>query len=174
MNQKKLPMIEDLRDESDYEHATRLVIVPRSNRVDPVELMDHLFTTTDLERTYRVNINMIGPVVGHRCTTSRRCSLEWLGFPLKPYAGGCNIAWNMCRTHAHPLDGLLVAFLNLDEVIRIIRREDEPKAKFIKRFKLTETQAEAILETRSAPPRQARRDENSRRAGRTEARGKGA
>ena len=148
MNQKKLPMIEDLRDESDHENPTRLVIVPRSNRVDPVELMDHLFTTTDLERTYRVNINMIG--LGGRPQVYNLKALlgEWLGFRTETVRRRLQYRLEHVQGRLHILDGLLITFLNLDEVIRIIRREDEPKAKLIKRFKLSETQAEAILETR--------------------------
>ena len=148
MNQKKLPMIEDLRDESDHEHATRLVIVPRSNRVDPVELMDHLFTTTDLERTYRVNINMIGLGGRPQVYNLKALLTEWLGFRTETVRRRLQYRLEHVQGRLHILDGLLIAFLNLDEVIRIIRREDEPKAKLIKRFKLTETQAEAILETR--------------------------
>ena len=148
MNQKKLPMIEDLRDESDHEHATRLVIVPRSNRVDPVELMDHLFTTTDLERTYRVNINMIGLGGRPRVYNLKELLSEWLGFRTETVRRRLQYRLEHVKERLHILDGLLIAFLNLDEVIRIIRREDEPKPKLIKRFKLTDTQAEAILETR--------------------------
>ncbi len=148
MQQKKLPMIEDLRDESDHEHATRLVIVPRSNRVDPVELMDHLFTTTDLERTYRVNMNMIGLGGRPRVYNLKELLSEWLGFRTETVRRRLQYRLEHVKERLHILDGLLVAFLNLDEVIRIIRREDEPKAKLIKRFKLTDTQAEAILETR--------------------------
>jgi len=148
MQQKKLPMIEDLRDESDHEHATRLVIVPRSNRVDPVELMDHLFTTTDLERTYRVNMNMIGLGGRPRVYNLKELLTEWLGFRTETVRKRLQYRLEHVKERLHILDGLLVAFLNLDEVIRIIRREDEPKAKLIKRFKLTDTQAEAILETR--------------------------
>ena len=148
MNQKKLPMVEDLRDESDHEHATRLVIVPRSNRVDPVELMDHLFTTTDLERTYRVNINMISLGGRPQVYNLKALLSEWLGFRTETVRRRLQYRLEHVQGRLHILDGLLVAFLNLDEVIRIIRREDEPKAKLIKRFKLTETQAEAILETR--------------------------
>ena len=174
MNQKKLPMVEDLRDESDHEHATRLVIVPRSNRVDPVEPMDHLFTTTDLERTYRVNINMIGLGGRPQVYNLKALLTEWLGFRTETVRRRLQYRLEHVQGRLHILDGLLVAFLNLDEVIRIIRREDEPKAKLIKRFKLTETQAEAILENAPAPPRQAGGDENPWRAGRTQARGKGA
>ncbi len=148
MNQKKLPMIEDLRDESDHEHATRLVIVPRSNRVDPVELMGHLFTTTDLERSYRVNMNMISLGGRPRVYNLKELLTEWLGFRTETVRKRLQYRLEHVQGRLHILDGLLVAFLNLDEVIRIIRREDGPKQKLIKRFKLTDTQAEAILETR--------------------------
>ncbi len=148
MQQKKLPMVEDLRDESDHENPTRLVIVPRSNRVDPVELMDHLFITTDLERSYRVNMNMIGLGGRPKVYNLKELLTEWLGFRTETVRKRLQFRLEHVKDRLHILDGLLVAFLNLDEVIRIIRREDEPKAKLIKRFRLSEIQAEAILETR--------------------------
>jgi len=148
MQQKKLPMVEDLRDESDHENPTRLVIVPRSNRVDPVELMDHLFATTDLERTYRVNMNMIGLAGRPKVYNLKELLSEWLGYRTETVRRRLQYRLEHVQERLHILDGLLVAFLNLDEVIRIIRREDEPKQKLIKRFKLSEIQAEAILETR--------------------------
>ena len=116
------------------------MIVPRSNRVDPVELMDHLFTTTDLERTYRVNINMIGLGGRPQVYNLKALLTEWLGFRFETVRR-LQYRLEHVQGRLHILDGLLVAFLNLDEVIRIIRREDEPKAKLIKRFKLTGTQA---------------------------------
>jgi topoisomerase IV subunit A len=137
MRAKKLPMIEDLRDESDHENATRLVIVPRSNRIDLDEVMKHLFATTDLERNYRVNLNIIGLDGRPRVMGLRDVLTSWLEFRTTTVTRRLQI-----------LEGLLIAFLNLDEVIRIIRREDEPKPVLIKRFKLSEEQAEEILNTR--------------------------
>ncbi|BAU47295.1 DNA topoisomerase IV subunit A [Sulfurifustis variabilis] len=148
MQQKKLPMVEDLRDESDHENPTRLVIVPRSNRVDPVELMDHLFATTDLERTYRVNLNMIGLDGRPRVYNLRDLLAEWLEFRTETVRRRLQYRLDKVEARLHILAGLLVAYLNLDEVIRIIRREDEPKPVLMKRFKLTDTQTEAILETK--------------------------
>ncbi|HYA38201.1 MAG TPA: DNA topoisomerase IV subunit A [Candidatus Methylomirabilis sp.] len=148
MQQKKLPMVEDLRDESDHENPTRLVIVPRSNRVDPVELMLHLFATTDLERTYRVNLNMIG-LNGRPAVYNLKALLgEWLKFRTDTVRRRLTHRLERVTARLHLLDGLLVAYLNLDEVIRIIRKEEEPKPKLIQRFKLTDEQAEAILETK--------------------------
>ncbi|MDH5631935.1 MAG: DNA topoisomerase IV subunit A [Gammaproteobacteria bacterium] len=148
MQNKKLPMVEDLRDESDHENPMRLVIVPRSNRVDADELMSHLFATTDLERTYRVNLNMIGLKGRPRVFNLRDLLSEWLIFRLHTVQR--RLQWRLERVEArlHVLAGLLVAYLNLDEVIRIIRTEDEPKPVLMKRFKLTDIQAEAILETK--------------------------
>ncbi len=148
MQQKKLPMVEDLRDESDHENPTRLVIVPRSNRVDPVELMNHLFATTDLERTYRVNMNMIGVDGRPRVYNLRDLLAEWLDFRIETVRRRLQYRLDKVEARLHILAGLLVAFLNLDEVIKIIRRQDEPKPVLMKRFKLTEQQAEAILETK--------------------------
>lgn len=148
MQQKKLPMVEDLRDESDHEHPTRLVIVPRSNRIDPVELMLHLFATTDLERTYRVNLNMIGLNGRPRVFNLRELLTEWLEFRTETVRRRLQHRLERVQVRLHVLEGMLIAFLNLDEVIRIIRNEEEPKPKLIKRFKLTDIQAEAILETK--------------------------
>src|SRR5215831_1048385 len=148
MREKKLPMVEDVRDESDHEHPTRIVIVPRSNRVDIVQLMTHLFATTDLERSYRVNLNIIGLDGRPRVMGLKPLLEEWLGFRLDTVKR--RLTWRLEKVEArlHILDGLLAAFLNLDEVIRIIRREEEPKPVLMKRFKLTEIQTEAILETK--------------------------
>jgi topoisomerase-4 subunit A len=148
MQQKKLPMVEDLRDECDHENPTRLVIVPRSNRIDLDELMAHLFATTDLERTYRVNLNMIGLNGRPRVFNLKDLLGEWLEFRIETVRK--RLQWRLDKVNArlHLLDGLLIAYLNLDEVIRIIRTEEEPKAKLMKRFKLSEEQAEAILETK--------------------------
>ncbi|MEW6330888.1 MAG: DNA topoisomerase IV subunit A [Pseudomonadota bacterium] len=148
MQQKKLPMVEDLRDESDHENPTRLVIVPRSNRIDPVELMSHLFATTDLERSYRVNLNMIGLDGRPRVYNLKELLKEWLSFRTETVRRRLQHRFERVEARLHILDGLLAAFLNLDEVIRIIRREDEPKPVLMKRFKLTEIQADAILETK--------------------------
>jgi len=148
MQQKKLPMVEDLRDESDHENPTRLVIVPRSNRVDLVELMDHLFATTDLERTYRVNLNMIGLDGRPRVYNLRDLLAEWLEYRTETVRRRLQFRLDKVEARLHILAGLLIAYLNLDEVIKIIRREDEPKPVLMKRFKLTEIQAEAILETK--------------------------
>ncbi len=148
MRDKKLPMVEDLRDESDHENPTRLVIVPRSNRVDAVELMDHLFATTDLERSYRVNLNMIGLNGRPRVYNLLELLNEWLEFRTDTVRKRLQYRLDKITQRLHILDGLLIAFLNLDEVIRIIRREEEPKPVLMKRFKLSDTQAEAILETK--------------------------
>ncbi len=148
MRAKKLPMVEDLRDESDHEQPTRLVITPRSSRVDLGQLMDHLFATTDLERSYRVNINVISLDGRPRVMDLRGLLLEWLEFRTTTVRR--RLEWRLQKVLArlHVLDGLLVAFLNLDEVIRIVRTEDEPKQALMDRFQLSEIQAEAILETR--------------------------
>jgi topoisomerase-4 subunit A len=146
--QKKLPMVEDLRDESDHENPIRLVIVPRSGRVDAVELMDHLFATTDLERSYRVNLNMIGLDGRPRVFNLKDLLGEWLKFRVETVRRRLQHRLDKVNARLHILEGLLTAYLNLDEVIRIIRREDEPKPVLMKRFKLSEIQAEAILETK--------------------------
>jgi topoisomerase IV subunit A len=148
MQAKKLPMVEDIRDESDHEHPTRIVIVPRSNRVDVEQLMAHLFATTDLERTYRVNLNIIGLDGRPKVMDLKTLLDEWLRFRVDTVTKRLN--WRLAKVQArlHILDGLLAAYLNLDEVIKIIRREEEPKPVLMKRFSLTEIQAEAILETK--------------------------
>ncbi|HEY4367259.1 MAG TPA: DNA topoisomerase IV subunit A [Steroidobacteraceae bacterium] len=148
MQAKKLPMVEDVRDESDHEHPTRIVIVPRSNRVDIEQLMAHLFATTDLERTYRVNMNIIGLDGRPRVMDLKALLQEWLKFRVDTVTRRLNWRLNKVSSRLHVLDGLLIAYLNLDEVIRIIRREEEPKPVLMKRFDLTEIQAEAILETK--------------------------
>jgi topoisomerase-4 subunit A len=146
MRNKKLPLVEDLRDESDHENPTRLVIIPRSNRVDVPALMDHLFATTDLEKTYRANFNMIGIDGRPQVKTLNVLLNEWLEFRKSTVKRRLNYSLNKIVDRLHILEGLLIAFLNIDEVIRIIRHEDEPKAMLMKKFKLTEIQAEAILE----------------------------
>jgi topoisomerase-4 subunit A len=145
---KKLPMVDDVRDESDHENPTRIVIEPRSNRVDVVQLMAHLFATTDLERSYRVNLNVIGIDGRPRVMGLKALLAEWLEFRQKTVRRRLQHRLDKVARRLHLLDGLLIAYLNLDEVIRIIRREDEPKPVLIKRFKLSEEQAEAILETK--------------------------
>jgi topoisomerase IV subunit A len=146
MQAKKLPMVEDLRDESDQVSPTRLVIVPRSNRVDLGELMTHLFATTDLERSYRVNMNMIGLDGRPRLYTLKELLGEWLEFRVETVRRRLQHRYDQVNSRLHILDGYLVAYLNVDEVIRIIRKEDEPKPALIARFSLSEAQAEAILE----------------------------
>jgi topoisomerase-4 subunit A len=148
MRGKKLPMVEDLRDESDHENPTRLVIVPRSNRVDLVEVMNHLFATTDLERNYRVNLNIIALDGRPRVMSLKEVLSEWLEFRTTTVTRRLQHRLEKVTRRLHILDGLLIAFLNLDEVIRIIRREDEPKPMLMKRFKLSDEQAEEILNTR--------------------------
>ena len=148
MRAKKLPMVEDLRDESDHEHPTRLVITPRSNRVDVEQLMAHLFATTDLERSYRVNLNVIALDGRPKVLGLREILTEWLGFRLDTVKRRLQYRLDKVDARLHILEGLLIAFLNLDEVIRIVRKEDEPKPVLIKRFKLSDEQAEAILETK--------------------------
>src|SRR3954462_2796696 len=148
MQAKKLPMVEDIRDESDHEHPTRIVIVPRFNRVDVEQLMAHLFATTDLERTYRVNLNIIGLDGRPKVMELKSLLQEWLTFRIATVTKRLNWRLQKVQARLHILDGLLIAYLNLDEVIRIIRREEEPKPVLIKRFQLTDIQAEAILETK--------------------------
>jgi topoisomerase-4 subunit A len=148
MREKKLPMVEDVRDESDHENPTRLVIEPRSNRVDVEQLIAHLFATTDLERSYRVNLNVIG-IDGRPSVMGLKALLsEWLEFRQHTVRRRLQHRLDKVARRLHILDGLAIAYLNLDEVIRIIRREDEPKPVLIKRFKLSDEQAEAILETK--------------------------
>ncbi|HUA88477.1 MAG TPA: DNA topoisomerase IV subunit A, partial [Steroidobacteraceae bacterium] len=148
MRAKKLPMVEDLRDESDHENPTRLVLVPRSNRVDLAEVMNHLFATTDLERSYRVNLNIIGLDGRPRVMPLRDILTEWLEFRTRTVTRRLEHRLGKVNRRLHILDGMLIAFLNLDEVIRIIRREDEPKPVLMQRFRLSEEQAEEILNTR--------------------------
>jgi topoisomerase-4 subunit A len=148
MRAKKLPMVEDLRDESDHEHPVRLVLVPRSNRIDMVEVMNHLFATTDLERNYRVNLNIIGLDGRPRVMGLKAILTEWLDFRIATVTRRLQHRLERVQKRLHILEGLLVVYLNLDEVIRIIRREDEPKPVLMKRFKLSDEQAEEILNTR--------------------------
>ena len=148
MRAKKLPMIEDLRDESDHENAIRLVIVPRSNRVDADEMMQHLFATTDLEKSFRVNLNMIGLDYRPQVKDLRRILTEWLGFRLDTVTRRLNHRLAKVERRLHLLEGLRIAYLNLDEVIRIVRTEDEPKPVLMARFKLSDEQTDYILETK--------------------------
>lgn len=146
MQAKKLPMVADLRDESDHEDPTRLVIVPRSNRIDADALMAHLFATTDLERTYRVNLNVIG--LNGRPQVKGLATLlgEWLTFRTQTVRRRLQHRLDKVLDRLHVLEGLLIAYLNLDEVIAIIRNEDTPRPVLMKRFGLSERQAEAILD----------------------------
>ncbi|MEJ1410867.1 MAG: DNA topoisomerase IV subunit A, partial [Candidatus Sedimenticola sp. (ex Thyasira tokunagai)] len=148
MQAKKLPMVEDLRDESDHENPTRLVIVPRSNRVDVERLMLHLFATTDLERSYRVNMNVIGLNGRPQVKNLRDMLKEWLEFRFETVRRRLEYRLGKVNERLHLLDGLLIAFLNIDEVIQIVRNEDDPKAELIRRFSLTEVQADYILDTK--------------------------
>lgn len=148
MRTKKLPMLEDVRDESDHENPTRLVLVPRSSRVDLVEVMNHLFATTDLERNYRVNLNVIALDGRPRVMGLRELLTEWLEFRITTVTRRLQHRLEKVSRRLHILEGLLVVYLNLDEVIRIIRREDEPKPVLMKRFSLSDEQAEEILNTR--------------------------
>ncbi len=145
---KKLPMVEDLRDESDHENPTRLVITPRSNRVDVESLMSHLFVTTDLERTYRANFNIIGIDGKPQVKDLLSMLKEWLVFRTETVRKRLQYRLDKVIRRLHLLDGLLVAFLNIDEVIHIIRTEDKPKQVLMKRFDLTEEQTDYILDTK--------------------------
>ncbi len=145
---KKLPMVEDLRDESDHENPTRIVLALRSNRVDADLLMDHLFATTDLEKSYRVNINMIGLDGRPQVKNLRKILEEWLQYRVTTVQRRLQFRLTQVEQRLHILDGLLIAYLNLDEVIRILRMEEKPKPMLIARFQLSDLQAEAILETK--------------------------
>lgn len=148
MTAKKLPMVEDIRDEADYENPVRIVLVPRSNRVDTDALMAHLFATTDLEKSYRVNMNMIG--LDHKPAVKGLLQVltEWLTFRRTTVTRRLQHRLDKVLARLHILDGLMVAFLNIDEVIEIIRTEDEPKQVLMARFNLSDEQAEAILNLR--------------------------
>ncbi|MGB3725094.1 MAG: DNA topoisomerase IV subunit A [Glaciecola sp.] len=146
MQAKKLPMVSDLRDESDHENPTRLVVTPRSNRVDTEQLMQHLFATTDLEKSYRVNINMIGLDGRPQVKSLKMILTEWLAYRKNTVTRRLQYRLDKILARLHILEGLLIAFLNIDEVIDIIRTYDEPKKELISRFGLSDKQAEAILE----------------------------
>ena len=148
MNKKKLPMVADLRDESDHEDPIRLVIVPRSNRVDRDALMAHLFATTEMEKTFRINMNIIGLDRKPGVKSLVELLAEWITFRTQTVRDRLAFRLEKVRERLHILDGLLVAYLNIDEVIRIIRSEDEPKPVLITRFDLSDAQAEAILQLR--------------------------
>ncbi|HEX7034207.1 MAG TPA: DNA topoisomerase IV subunit A [Pseudomonadales bacterium] len=148
MQAKKLPMVADLRDESDHENPTRLVLVPRSNRVDLERLMSHLFATTDLEKSYRVNLNLIGLDQKPRVKNLKEILTEWLEYRQRTVTRRLEFRLEKINDRLHILDGLLIAYLNLDEVIRIIREEDEPKAALMSAFGLSDVQATAILDLR--------------------------
>jgi len=143
---KKLPMIEDLRDESDHENPTRLLVIPRSKRIDADEVMSHLFATTDLEKSYRVNLNMIGLDGRPKVKGLRDMLVEWLSFRTETVRKRLQYRLDKVLARLHILDGLLIAYLNIDEVIAIIRNEDHPKPVLMERFGITDIQAEAILE----------------------------
>lgn len=148
MRAKKLPMIEDLRDESDHENPIRLVLIPRSNRIDADEIMPHLFATTDLEKSYRVNLNMIGLDGRPQVKNLKQILSEWLRFRTDTVTRRLEHRLGKVERRLHLLEGLHIAYLNLDEVIRIVRTEDEPKPVLMKRFNLSEEQTDYILETR--------------------------
>ncbi|HHF6577613.1 TPA: DNA topoisomerase IV subunit A [Haemophilus influenzae] len=148
MTAKKLPMLEDIRDEADHENPIRIVLVPRSNRVDTDALMAHLFATTDLEKSYRVNMNMIG--LDHKPAVKGLLEIlnEWLTFRRTTVTRRLQYRLDKVLSRLHILEGLMIAFLNIDEVIEIIRHEDEPKAELMARFNLSDEQADAILNLR--------------------------
>ena len=143
---KKLPMIEDLRDESDHENPTRLLIIPKSKRIDVDAVMSHLFATTDLEKSYRVNMNMIGMDGRPQVKGLREILVEWLAFRTETVRRRLQYRLDKVLARLHILEGLLIAYLNIDEVIAIIRNEEYPKPVLMERFGLTDIQAEAILE----------------------------
>lgn len=145
MANKKLPMLEDLRDESDHENPTRLVIVPRSKRMDTAGIMSHLFATTDLQKNYRVNMNMIGIDGKPQVKNLADILLEWLGFRVATVAKRLQHRLDQVLARLHILDGLLIAYLNIDEVIAIIREHDHPAPVLIARFGLSAIQAEEVL-----------------------------
>ena len=148
MQAKKLPMLDDLRDESDHETPTRFVLVPRSNRVDTEQLMQHLFATTDLERSYRVNLNVIGTNGLPAVKNLQTLLTEWLSFRTETVRRRLQYRLDKVIARLHVLEGYLIAFLNIDEVIHIIRTEDKPKSVLMKRFRLSDVQADAILDLR--------------------------
>ncbi len=148
MTAKKLPMVADIRDEGDHDEPVRVVLTPRSNRVDCDELMLHLFATTDLERTYKINMNTIGLDRKPKVRGLRETLEQWLEYRKQTVRRRLQFRLDQVLERLHILDGLLIALFNIDEVIRIIRTSDDPKAQLIKAFRLTARQAEAILQMR--------------------------
>ncbi|MDD7805624.1 MAG: DNA topoisomerase IV subunit A [Endozoicomonas sp. (ex Botrylloides leachii)] len=146
MQAKKLPMIEDLRDESDHENPTRLVIMPKSSRVDHTSIMQHLFATTDLEKTYRVNFNMIGVDGRPQVKPLNTALLEWLSWRCDTIKSRLRFQLDKIVKRLHILEGLMTAFLNIDEIIELIRSNDKPKAALINRYGLSEIQSNAVLD----------------------------
>jgi len=146
MQARKLPLVEDLRDESDHENPCRLVIMPKGRRCDAEQLMSHLFATTDLEKSYRINLNMIGLSGKPQVKNLRDILVEWLSYRTETVRRRLQYRLDKVIARLHILDGLLIAFLNIDEVIAIIRHEDEPKPVLMERFGISDIQAEAILE----------------------------
>jgi topoisomerase IV subunit A len=146
MQAKKLPMLEDLRDESDHENPVRLILIPRSNRINLDELMLHLYATTDLERSYRVNLNIIGLNGRPQVKNLRVILKEWLEYRTDTVRKRLQFRLDKVLAQIHVLEGLMIAYLNIDEVIQIIREEDKPKAVLMKRFKLSDIQADAVLD----------------------------
>ena len=148
MQSKKLPMIEDLRDESDHENPIRLILVPRSNRINEEELMLHLFATTDLERSYRVNLNIIGNNGRPQVKDLKTILKEWLDYRTETVRKRLRFRLDNVTSSIHILAGLMIAYLNIDKIIKIIRKEDKPKNILMKKFKLSDLQADAILNLR--------------------------
>ncbi|WP_100752099.1 DNA topoisomerase IV subunit A [Vibrio salilacus] len=148
MRAKKLPMVDDLRDESDHENPTRIVVVPRSNRIDCDQLMNHLFASTDLEKNFRVNLNMIGLDNRPQVKGLVQILAEWIEFRRSTVRRRLQYRLDKVMARLHILEGLLVAYLNLDEVIEIIRSEDDPKAVLMARFGISDIQADAVLDTK--------------------------
>lgn len=146
MQAKKLPMLEDLRDESDHENPVRLILIPRSNRINLDELMLHLYATTDLERSYRMNLNIIGLNGRPQVKDLRVILKEWLEYRIETVRKRLQFRLDKVLAQMHILEGLMIAYLNIDEVIQIIREEDKPKAVLMKRFKLSDIQADAVLD----------------------------
>jgi topoisomerase-4 subunit A len=146
MQAKKLPMLEDLRDESDHENPIRLILIPRSNRINLQEVMLHLFATTDLERSYRVNLNIIGLNGRPQVKDLRGILKEWLEYRTETVRRRLQFRLDKILAQIHMLEGLMIAYLNIDEVIQIIREQDKPKAVLMKRFKLSDIQADAVLD----------------------------
>ncbi len=148
MRANKLPLVDDLRDESDHETPVRLVVSPRSNRVKVDELMSHLFATTDLERTVRANLNLIALNGKPRVFDLKGLLSEWIKYRSETVTRRLRFRLQKVEQRMHQLEGLLIAYLNIDEVIAIIRSEDKPKPKLMKRFKLSDEQAESVLNLR--------------------------